>query len=601
MPINESARGEKSSPVKSSRNAGQKPARNQSQESSGGQSRRSSNSDRTDRSDRARSGGDGRSREGYKPRGEGERSSRGGESRGGQRRSGGFNAGRSRDGESRGQSRDGGFKPRGDGERSQSRDSRDGGSRDGQRRSSNDRNDRNDRNDSPRGERSGSRDGESRGGQRRSGGYRGRDNERSGSREGGFRARSGGPHAQRGGRGGGFSGGRGGGGGRGRSGGGGGRGGRFANTKALDVNLFMNDVVEIKEEEKVAITNTFADFGFVDQLEANIVKKGYVTPTPIQDQTIHFALEGKDVLGMANTGTGKTAAFTLPIINELAKIGGRQETRALVIAPTRELAQQIEQEFRTFTPNMKLFSTLCVGGLSIHKQKIQLKRHPHVVIGTPGRLKDLWQQGVLDLSRVSMFVLDEVDLMLDMGFIDDIQFLVAKIPVNRQTFCFSATMTNTIKRLVESVMNEPVQVSVKTGDTSANVQQDIVYASNSKDKWDKLIDMFGDQKFEKILIFCETKSFVQRLSDDLNDAGVRTEAIHGDKSQPQRQKALRRFKDDTVQVLVATDVAARGLDIPDVSHVINYDTPRVYEDYVHRIGRTGRAGKLGNAITFVKS
>lgn len=378
------------------------------------------------------------------------------------------------------------------------------------------------------------------------------------------------------------------------------RRGRFANTKSLDPKMFMNDVVELTEEEKPEITNTFADFGFVDKLSQNISKKGYVTPTPIQDQTIHFALEGKDVLGLANTGTGKTAAFTLPIINALAKMTGRQNTQALVIAPTRELALQIEQEFKSFVHGMKLYSTICVGGLSIHKQKIQLRRKPHVVIGTPGRLKDLIQQGELDLSKISMFVLDEVDLMLDMGFIDDIRFIIDKIPQQRQTFCFSATMTPTIEKLVNSVMKDPVQVSVKTGDTSANVQQDVVFAKNSKHKWETLMDMFGNKDFEKVLIFCETKSFVQRLSDDLNDAGVKTDAIHGDKTQPQRQRALRKFKENQVQVLVATDVAARGLDIPNVSHVINYDTPRVYEDYVHRIGRTGRAGKMGNAITFVK-
>ena len=382
--------------------------------------------------------------------------------------------------------------------------------------------------------------------------------------------------------------------------GGGGRSGRYgAKAKAIDPKLFMNDVVELTPETEVEITNTFADFGFDERLMTNIDKKGFIKPTPIQDQTIHHALEGKDVLGMANTGTGKTAAFTLPIINALT-IFKQQHTRALIIAPTRELAQQINEEFRSFTHNMKLFSTLCVGGLSIHKQKVQLRRNPHVVIGTPGRLKDLMQQGVLDLSDVSMFVLDEVDLMLDMGFIDDIRDIVSEVPQERQTLFFSATMTDTIRELITTIMNEPVSVSVKTGDTSANVQQDVIFVKNSKDKWNKLMDMFAEQSFEKILIFCETKSFVQRLSDDLNDHGVKTEAIHGDKSQPQRQKALRRFKDNAVQVLVATDVAARGLDIPNVSHVINYDTPRAYEDYVHRIGRTGRAGKLGKAITFVK-
>jgi superfamily II DNA/RNA helicase len=370
-------------------------------------------------------------------------------------------------------------------------------------------------------------------------------------------------------------------------------------NKQLDVKLFMNDVVELTPEEQHEIKHSFADFSFDPRLMENITRKGYVTPTPIQDQTIKPALRGKDILGMANTGTGKTAAFVLPIINKLLSIK-QQETRVLVIAPTRELAQQIDQEFKSFTGGLRLYSTICVGGLSIHKQKTQLRRKPHVVVGTPGRLKDLLQQGALKLQDITMFVLDEVDLMLDMGFLDDIMFLVKAIPAKRQTLCFSATMTNTIERLISTVTNDPISVSVKTGDTSANVQQDVVYTKNSKDKWNKLVSMLGKDSFEKTLIFCDTKSFVQRICDDLIDMGIDAEAIHGDKSQPQRQRALKKFKDNTVQILVATDVAARGLDIPNVSHVINYDAPRVYEDYVHRIGRTGRAGKLGNAITFVK-
>ncbi len=389
--------------------------------------------------------------------------------------------------------------------------------------------------------------------------------------------------------------------GRGRSSGGGRRGGRYgSNSKALDVNLFINDIVEATPETQVEITNSFADFSFDERLTKNIAKKGYETPTPIQDQTITHALAGRDVLGMANTGTGKTAAFVLPIVNSLLKMKG-QKTSALIIAPTRELAQQIDQEFRSFTGGMRLFSTLCVGGLSIHKQKQQLRRDPHVIVGTPGRLMDLYRQGFLNLDDISMFVLDEVDLMLDMGFVDDIRFLVDCIPEKRQTLCFSATMTESIKRLIDTVMVDPINVSVKTGDTSDNVKQDVIYAKSSNEKWNKLIAMFDEEDFEKILIFCETKSFVQQLCDNLNELGVKAEAIHGDKSQPHRQRALRKFKDNVVQVLVATDVAARGLDIPNVSHVINYDTPRAYEDYVHRIGRTGRAGKLGKAYTFIKS
>jgi|GEM_PF-594277 len=466
-----------------------------------------------------------------------------------------------------------------------------------ERRNSSSRNE-GDRNSSSRrdGERSSSRrDGESRNSSRREGGFKGGHGERSHRDTGGFRPQRGSARKPRGGGSGrGFSSG------GGRSGGGGRRGGRYgSNTKALDINLFINDVVEITPETEVLITNSFADFAFDERLTQSIIKKGYVTPTPIQDQTIKFALEGRDVLGMANTGTGKTAAFTLPIVNSLLKMKG-QKTSALVIAPTRELAQQIDQEFKSFTGGMRLFSTLCVGGLSIHKQKQQLRRDPHVIVGTPGRLMDLYRQGFLHLDDITMFVLDEVDLMLDMGFVDDIRFLVDCIPTERQTLCFSATMTDPIKRLIDTVMVDPVNVSVKTGDTSDNVQQSVIHAKSSNEKWNKLIAMFDEEDFEKILIFCETKSFVQQLCDNLNEIGVKSEAIHGDKSQPHRQRALRNFKENKVQVLVATDVAARGLDIPNVSHVVNYDTPRAYEDYVHRIGRTGRAGKLGKAFTFVK-
>ena len=481
---------------------------------------------------------------------------------------------------------------RGGGDRNERSDRGDRGGRTENR----DRSGRGDRNE--RGDRGDRGDRSERGSRNSSDGYKPRNS-------GGFKNQRGDARGSdsRGSRSGGFGGGRSGGGGsRGGRGGGGGRGGRGAygsKMKALDPNLFMNDVKELTPEQTHDIKHSFNDFTFTDELRENIKKKGYVTPTPIQDQTIHFALEGKDVLGLANTGTGKTAAFCLPMINNLSK----QSTKginALVIAPTRELAQQIEQEFKSFSHGMKLYSTLCVGGLSIHKQKQSLRRDPHVVIGTPGRLKDLFKQGCLDLRNVSTFVLDEVDLMLDMGFIDDIRFLINEIPEERQTLCFSATMTEPIKRLLGTVMNDPETVSVKTGDTSANVQQDVAYARNTKEKWDKLLEILDEAEVEKVLIFCETKSFVQQICDRLNDEGIGAESIHGDKSQPHRQRALKKFKDDVVQVLVATDVAARGIDIPNVSHVINYDTPRIYQDYCHRIGRTGRAGKLGRSITFLK-
>ncbi|MBP9114914.1 MAG: DEAD/DEAH box helicase [Acidimicrobiia bacterium] len=549
-----------SSNDKSSEGRRSDPRRN-----SEGRNERSERSDRNDRSSRG-SGESSNNR-----RSEGRSDSRGG------------NRGDDRGARDQNRRSEGRNEYRGDRDRIESRGRSEGRSRD----------------DRPRGDRSerSSRDGDGFK-PRNSGGFK---NHRGDSRGTESRnARSGGSRsgASRGGSGGGFGGGRGGG--RGGSGGGrGGRGGYGSKMKALDPNLFMNDVKELTPEQTHEIKHAFVDFDFVPELTENITKKGYVTPTPIQDQTIHFALEGKDVLGLANTGTGKTAAFCLPIINSLFQ-NASKGVNSLVIAPTRELAQQIEQEFKSFSHGMKLYSTLCVGGLSIHKQKQALRRDPHIVIGTPGRLKDLFKQGCLDLRNVSTFVLDEVDLMLDMGFIDDIRFIIAQIPEDRQTLCFSATMTEPIKKLLGTVMNNPETVSVKTGDTSANVQQDVAYARNTMEKWEKLLEILDEKEVDKVLIFCETKSFVQQICDRLNDEGIGAESIHGDKSQPHRQRALKKFKDDVVQVLVATDVAARGIDIPNVSHVINYDTPRIYQDYCHRIGRTGRAGKLGRSITFLK-
>jgi len=270
------------------------------------------------------------------------------------------------------------------------------------------------------------------------------------------------------------------------------------------------------------------------------------------------------------------------------------------MAPTRELAQQIDEEFRRFARDMKLFSTVAVGGMNIDRQIRDLRRHPHVVIGTPGRLKDLMNRRELNLTRVNTFVLDEADRMLDMGFINDIRFVANVLPKERQTLCFSATMTPTIASLVHDFMRDPETVSVRTGETSDHVEQDVVEAFDKVHKVELLEEMLRQDEFEKVLVFGETKYGVQRLADNLTKGGIPSEAIHGNKSQSQRQRALKAFKNEQVKVLVATDVAARGLDIPDVTHVINFDQPNTYDDYVHRIGRTGRGGKSGKALTFVE-
>jgi superfamily II DNA/RNA helicase len=360
---------------------------------------------------------------------------------------------------------------------------------------------------------------------------------------------------------------------------------------------FVNKTVtEVKEVEFIP-KHTFDDFGFMPMILQNLRDKKFTKPTPIQDASIPHIMEGKDVIGLANTGSGKTAAFVLPSIHRLKE--NKQHSMALIIAPTRELAVQIEAELRDFSRSMHIFSALCVGGMNMYRQKAALSRRPHFVIGTPGRLKDLMQQGALRLDGTSIFVLDEVDRMLDMGFINDIKFIMGKLPQKKQSLCFSATITPAINQLLQTILVEPVTVSVRTSETGDHIEQDIVRTHSKEHKLETLIEMLHKPEFEKVLVFGETKWGVQKLSDTLNKSGLLSEAIHGNKSQPQRQRALKSFKDGRVKILVATDVAARGLDIPNVSHVINFDQPNSYEDYIHRIGRTGRAGKKGMALTFI--
>lgn len=359
---------------------------------------------------------------------------------------------------------------------------------------------------------------------------------------------------------------------------------------------FINKAVLPDKEDVVEIKHLFADFGFAERINQNLQKIGYEKPTPIQDGAIPSILEGRDIIGLANTGTGKTAAFMLPILHRIATGATYQ---VLVMAPTRELAQQIEEETRKFAAGMPLFSAICVGGVNIERQKRALAKDPHIIIGTPGRLKDLIQQGALVLDMCDSLVLDEADRMLDMGFLPDIKDIIKELPAKRQSLCFSATITPAINRLLDELLTEPVTVSVRKGETSAHIEQDIIVASNKEEKLEKLLELLSHPDYDKVLIFNQTKYGTQRLAETLTKAGIPAEAIHGNKSQSQRERALRSFKENKVRVLVATDVAARGIDVPSVSHVINFDQPNTYEDYVHRIGRTGRAGKSGKAWTFV--
>jgi len=378
--------------------------------------------------------------------------------------------------------------------------------------------------------------------------------------------------------------------------GGGSRGPRFAGTY-INPSKFINKPIRPIEQIEFVPKNTFADFGLLPILLKNLTHRHYHLPTPVQDEAIPHILEGKDVVGLANTGSGKTAAFALPIIHRMKKSPERHVV--LVIAPTRELATQIEEEFRSFSHGLQIFTALCVGGASQERQKHALARHPQVVIGTPGRLKDLFQQGVLKLNATNILVLDEVDRMLDMGFINDIRYLVDKLSTKRQTLCFSATINPNVRKLLGQMLVNPVTVSVKTSETSDHIEQDVVYAESKEHKFEVLCDLLRKPEFHKVLIFARTKWDVRRLAEALTRNHIPSEAIHGNKTQPQRQRALQTFKDSRIKVLVATDVAARGLDIPNVSHVINFDQPNTYEDYIHRIGRTGRAGKHGKALTFI--
>lgn len=376
----------------------------------------------------------------------------------------------------------------------------------------------------------------------------------------------------------------------------GGRGSKHK-TASIHPSKYINKAVEKAEEVAYEPTHTFKDFGFGPELQANIDAKGYVNPSPIQDQVIRPILNGHDVIGLANTGTGKTAAFLLPLIERLRGLSTRPYV--LVVSPTRELAQQIDAEFRIFAKGMGLYSTLVVGGMNIDRQIRDLRRRPHVIIGTPGRMIDLLERHELHCKNMGVLVLDEADRMLDMGFLPNIRRIIAEMPKERQTLFFSATITPEIEGLTAQFLDNPVTVSVRTAETSDHVEQDVVEFTTNDHKYDLLLEMLQKDHYEKVLVFCGKKFGAQRLADKLNKTDIAAAAIHGNKSQSQRTRALEAFKTGKVSVLVATDVAARGLDIPNVSHVINYDTPQVYEDYVHRIGRTGRGGARGHAHTFV--
>lgn len=370
---------------------------------------------------------------------------------------------------------------------------------------------------------------------------------------------------------------------------------RRFNASHIDTSLYIKKAQDFVNIEDVATTNSFNDFQLHSELLTNIKSKGYLKPTLIQDQAIPHILANRDVLGIANTGTGKTAAFALPIIN---KALNDPSIRIIILAPTRELAIQIKQDIRSLANGLRVYVALAIGGAYLREQIADIRRGPQIIVGTPGRIKDLGERRVINFAAMNILVLDEVDRMLDMGFIGDIKSIVDQIPSSRQTLFFSATIDRKVETLINTFLNNPVKVSVKTQDASSHVDQDVVKVPRFH-KESKLCELVSSPDFKKVLIFGSTKMIVDRLSETLSQKGFSALGLHGGKRQSQRQSIIKSFRDSRVNILIATDVAARGLDIADITHVINYDQPNNYEDYIHRIGRTGRGNSKGQALTFI--
>ncbi len=347
---------------------------------------------------------------------------------------------------------------------------------------------------------------------------------------------------------------------------------------------------------------SFENLNIIDPILQALKSEGYSKPTPIQEQAIPVLLERKDLLGCAQTGTGKTAAFAIPILqllhqDELYK-KGPDGIKSLILTPTRELAIQIGESFAAYGKLLRIRHTVIFGGVSQKSQTDALRAGVDILIATPGRLLDLMDQRFVNLQHLKIFVLDEADRMLDMGFIHDVKKIIARLPVKRQSLFFSATMPGEISKLANSILNNPVRIEVTPVSTTANTVRQSVYFVEKTNKRSLLLHLLKDDAIESALVFTRTKHGADKVAKDLNRAGVQAEAIHGNKSQNARQRALTNFKERQTRVLVATDIAARGIDIDDLTHVINFELPNVPETYVHRIGRTGRAGASGIAVSF---
>lgn len=376
---------------------------------------------------------------------------------------------------------------------------------------------------------------------------------------------------------------------------GGGRGGYRSSSPYIDFSQYINKNVQDSIVESTMTESLYSDLSISDTLKENITKKGYEKLTPIQDKCINIILEGKDIVGLANTGTGKTAAFLIPLIELVDR---DDQKRVLIMVPTRELATQIQSELISLVQNLRLNSVVCIGGQNIEAQRRNLSRPHNFLISTPGRLKDLMQRNYVYLEDYEKIVFDEVDRMFDMGFYKDMKIIIERIPKERQMMFFSATLSADVERLMNQHLVDPVRVSVNQSSISSNIYQDVVRVENGS-KIETLHNLLIQQEFSKVLIFGKTKFGVEKLRTELKNRGFKVESIHGNKSQSARQASLNMFKENYVNILVATDVAARGIDINNVSHVINFDLPETKDDYIHRIGRTGRNSNRGIALTFI--
>lgn len=351
-----------------------------------------------------------------------------------------------------------------------------------------------------------------------------------------------------------------------------------------------------KENAKPTSTFPFKELAINQRLLANVTAKGYLNMTPIQEQAFTPLMNEENLIGIAATGTGKTTAFLLPIIQQMLK----NQATALVIVPTRELAQQVVQEFKSITKGLKLYSACFIGGTNINKDLRTANQRNDLIVGTPGRIKDLLYRKSLRINQVPILVLDEFDRMLDMGFVNDVRNIVSFMKQRQQTILFSATLDNSQKKLINEFVKDPVQIKINSGSkASDNVKQDIIEVKETENKMDVLTNLLHREEIEKVILFTETKRIADKICKQLVKSGFKSDVIHGNKSQNYRTKAIQLFKDGKTKILVATDVAARGIDIDNVSHVINYQIPRTMDSYIHRIGRTGRAGKLGMAYTFI--